>query len=340
MTYKLLMVFISVIFFQSCHKSDDINSQVIENSHNKDILISVPLSYFYSDKVSNLFPEVKYLRTFGVDFKKSKVNGLYQYADDERVEDFINYTNENGIKVIWTLNLSSRTLDTELAYVKNLLQRGMNICAFEYGGELYLQKYALGDTTKKGVVEKITPIIYVDLLKKWLPAFLKVLPFSNGDHIIIGASHGNTNSQRDQPRKAWNLELTNLIKDSFPEIINQLSWSFHLYAGRTAVESPNGEEDIVNSLDFSFMLDFPPEMKIYVTESGYYVDDFSADELQKSWQFWSAIYQHLRAGDIYGVHPLICKSQNVNSLCIYSLDGELTPVGEQFKKWLPQRNDY
>lgn len=254
--------------------------------------------------------------------------------DDDKVEDFIRYTNAHHIQVVWTLYMTSRTLDRELAYVQQLMKRGMNITAFEYGGEFYLPKYARADTSKKGVVEKVTPAIYDRMLKQWLPAFVKLLPFSKGDHIIVGASHGSTDSAADKHRQNWNLAVIMPIEQRYPDDIGKLSWSFHLYMGNKSRRSPTGEERVVAKPDFAFMHDFPAQMTIFVTESGYYVRNFSAGELQRAGAFWTSLYRALRPGDVFGIHTLINKGNKPNPLALINRDGRLSPVGQAFQGWL------
>lgn len=305
----------------------------------KAVLVNIPLAYFNAKAAGDNFTRFKYFRTFGVDFHKPKQDGLYQYVDDKLVAEFIKYTNEHDIEVIWTLYVTSRTLERELEYVNHLINKGMNITAFEYGGEFYLPKYARADNSKKGVVEKVTADIYVQMLKNWLPAFLKILPFSQGDHIIIGASHGSTNSRSDQHRQDWNHSVVCGLKKNFPEYLNELAWSFHLYMGRTAKKSPKGEENIYDVVDFSFMNDFPSGMKIFVTESGYYIDAFSKQQLGLARQFWTALYEALRPGDVFGIHTLINKGNKPNPLALIARSGQMTAVGMAFKEWLTQTMD-
>lgn len=306
---------------------------------NKAVLVNIPLAYFNAKAAGDNFTRFRYFRTFGVDFHKPKQDGLYQYVDNKLVAEFIKYTNEHNIQVIWTLYMTSRTLERELEYVNHLINKGMNITAFEYGGEFYLPKYARADNSKKGVVEKVTADIYVQMLKNWLPAFQEILPLSQGDHIIIGASHGSTNSKSDKHRQAWNHSVVRGLKKNFSEYLSDLSWSFHLYMGRTAKNSPKGEENIYAVVDFSFMNDFPSGMKIFVTESGYYIDAFSKQQLGLARQFWTALYNALRPGDVFGIHTLINKGNKPNPLALIARSGQLTPVGMAFKEWLTQTVD-
>lgn len=305
----------------------------------KDVIVNIPLEVFDAEAAGGNLSGIKYYRTFGVDFHKPKMDGLYQYVDDELADSFIEYTNKHKIEVIWTLYVTSRTLKQELEYVQSLIKKKMNIVAFEYGGEFYLPKYARVDESKKGVVEKVTPSIYIDMLKEWLPTFLEILPFSKADHIIIGASHANSKSKSDQHRKQWNVDVVKLLKEQFPEHMDKLSWSFHLYKGSKPDKPKNGEEEIVGEVDFSFMKDFPEEMKIFVTESGYYIDEFSDAQLEIAEAFWTELYQALRPTDVYGIHVLLNKTKRPNPLALVDREGELTPVGKRFEAWLTSRDD-
>ncbi|MEZ5994093.1 MAG: hypothetical protein R3E76_17300 [Planctomycetota bacterium] len=330
----------STIDIQTTSKdAKDSTSDTESKAVSKDVIVNIPLEVFDAEAAGDNLSGIKYYRTFGVDFHKPKKDGLYQYVDDELADSFIEYTNKHKIEVIWTLYVTSRTLKQELEYVQSLIKKKMNIVAFEYGGEFYLPKYAMVNKAKKGVIEKVTPSIYIDMLKEWLPTFTEVLPFSKGDHIIIGASHGNTESKSDQHRKQWNLDVVKLLKEQFPEHMDKLSWSFHLYKGSKPDKPKNGEEEIVGEVDFSFMKDFPEEMKIFVTESGYYIDEFSDAQLELAEAFWTELYQALRPTDVYGIHVLLNKTKRPNSLALVDREGELTPVGKRFEAWLTSRDD-
>lgn len=328
---------------QTADKDSTADSEVKVVS--RDVVVNIPLEVFDAKAAGGHLAGIRYYRTFGVAFHKPKKDGLYQYVDDHLVDEFIEYTNKHKIEVIWTLYVTSRTFKQELEYVQSLIKKKMNIVAFEYGGEFYLPKYARVDMDKKGVVEKVTPAIYIDMLKEWLPAFLNILPFSKGEHIIIGASHGSSKSKSDQHRKQWNVDVVKLLKKEFPEHMDELSWSFHLYKGSKpdggeSTKPKNGEEEIVISVDFSFIKDFPEEMKIFVTESGYYIEDFSEAQLELAQEFWTELYQALRPTDVYGIHVLINKNNRPNALALIGRDGELTPVGKKFESWLSSRDEF
>ena len=121
-----------------------------------ELLVNTRLFEFDSALLDPWIDKITHLRSFGVDFSKPKNNeGLYLYVDDNKMNDYIAFCKSKNLKVVWTLNLSSFTLEQEIAYVKDIISRGLNIVAFEYGGEFYLKKYLIGDLDAKGVVERI-----------------------------------------------------------------------------------------------------------------------------------------------------------------------------------------
>jgi hypothetical protein len=304
-------------------------------THPRNFIVNTRMFTFDSAKINPWIPQITHLSVFGVDFQKGKVNGNYTYANKDRVDDLISFTKRKDLKVVWTLNMQSTTLEQELAYVTDLINRGMPISAFKYGGEFYLGKYYIGDTSKKGVVEKVNISIYKKWLKEWVPTFAKRFPFDQYDHILVGASYGKSNSRQDQYRRLWNQELIKML-DQNPTYIDKLAVDFHHYAGREKVVEPNGEETIESEVSFDFLHDFPEQMPIYITESGYRIDDYSIKSLKKAYDYWTAFYQELGPNDYYGVHLLYTDAKK-NPHALYLSNGKLSPVGEKLRDWFREK---
>ncbi|HNP08459.1 MAG TPA: hypothetical protein PKN99_12580, partial [Cyclobacteriaceae bacterium] len=151
--FAIRQIAILLTIFSCSEEAVDITTNRIPRN---ELLVNTRLFEFDSSLLTPWIDKITHLRSFGVDFSKPKNNeGLYQYVDDNKMNDYIAFCKSKNLKVVWTLNLSSFTLEQEIAYVKNIISKGLNIVAFEYGGEFYLNKYYIGDLDAKGVVERI-----------------------------------------------------------------------------------------------------------------------------------------------------------------------------------------
>lgn len=313
---------------QTSRPSDSIRTQ----NGPKAFIVNTRVFTFDSSKLEPWLDEITHLSAFGVDFKKGKIAGEYQRPFKARMDDFISFCQKKNIKVVWTLNMQSDTLQDELQYVTSLIQKGLPISAFKYGGEFYLGKYYYGDLSKKGVVEKVNIDIYLKWLKEWIPAFTKKFPFDQYDHILVGASYGVENNKSNRYRRQWNQKLIKML-DNNPKYAQKLAVDFHHYAGENDIIEPQGEETVRRVVDFTFLRDFPDEMPIYITESGFRITDYSKDSLDKTEKYWSTFYEQLGPDDLYGVHLLYHEGMK-NPHAIYLEDGSISPVGKRLQTWL------
>ncbi len=331
----LLTGLISTTF--SCSKEE-----VIETSTNRpprsELLVNTRLFEFDSSLLNPWIDKITHLRSFGVDFHKPKNNeGLYQYVDDNKMNDFIAFCKSKSLKVVWTLNLSSFTLEQEIAYVKDIISRGLNIVAFEYGGEFYLKKYFFGDLDAKGVVERIRMDgenrDYLNLLDIWLPAMTKEFPLDEYEHILITASVTGEPNITTEYRREFNQKVFDYVKNK-PGIKGKISFSYHLYAGAKPSTYNENEEIIYpEDIDWSFLDEKPEDSRWVVTESGYYVSDFSESQLNQARNFYEQQSQKLDSKDLMGIHTLLVPTTNANPLAMYNLNG-ITPVGLMIQSWL------
>lgn len=318
------------------------NKEVIEITTNRpprsELLVNTRLFEFDSSLLNPWIDKITHLRSFGVDFHKPKDNeGLYQYVDDNKMNDFIAFSNSKNLKVVWTLNLSSFTLEQEIAYVKDIISRGLNIVAFEYGGEFYLKKYFIGDLDAKGVVERIRMDgenrDYLNLLDMWLPAMTKEFPFGEYEHIFITASVTGEQNITTEYRREFNKKVFDYVKNE-PKIKGKISFSYHLYVGaKPSTYSENEEIIYPENVDWSFLDEKPEESRWVVTESGYYVSELSESQLEQARNFYELQSQNLENKDLMGIHTLLVPTTNENPLAMYNLNG-ITPVGLMIQSWL------
>ncbi len=333
----LTMLFGFMILNLSCSKTDEL--EITTSSPSRDeLLVNTRLFEFQSELLDPWINNITHLRTFGVDFSKPKnAEGLYQYVDDSRMDDVITFSNSKNLKIVWTLNLSSFTLEQEIAYVKDIISRGLNIVAFEYGGEFYLRKYFNGDLDAKGVVETIRMDgeyrDYLDLLDVWLPAVTEEFPMNEYEHILITASVSGDQNVTTDYRKEFNRKVFDYEKNE-PSINGKVSFSYHIYAGAKP-SSYSADEEIVytDNVDWSFLKEKPQNSRWVVTESGYYVSDFSQNQLDQARIFYETQSKQLENNDLLGIHTLVNETAADNPLALYNLNG-ITPVGLMIKSWL------
>lgn len=323
-----------------CRKNDHL--EPVETNHNyprEELLVSTRLFDFDSSYLQPWIEGITHLRAFGVDFLKPKdADGLYQYVDEDKVNAFISFCKRRNLKVVWTLNLSSFTLDKEIAFVKNLITKGLNIVAFEYGGEFYLQKYYYGKLSEKGVVEQIrmdgTNRDYLNLLDIWIPAITKDFPYNQYEHILVTASASKENSQTMNYRREFNKKVFEYVKNN-PQLSGKFSFSYHLYAGVTPAGYNQSEEVVIgpDDVDWSFLNEKPVSGRWVVTESGYYIKDYSESQLDEANKFYLKESEALGKNDLFGIHTLVSPSKQFNPLAFYNATG-ITPVGQMIKNWV------
>lgn len=335
-----MALLVGVIFLTfSCSKTEELEI-ITSGPPRGELLVNTRLFEFDSELLNPWIKDITHLRAFGVDFSKPKnVEGLYQYVDDSKMDDFIAFSNSENLKIVWTLNVSSFTLEQEINYVKDIISRGLNIVAFEYGGEFYLKKYFFGDLDAKGVVETIRMDgenrDYLDLLDVWLPAVTEKFPINEYEHILVTASVSGEQDVTTDYRKEFNRKVFDYEKNE-PSINGKVSFSYHLYAGAKP-SSYNADEEIVNTdnVDWSFLKEKPQNSRWVVTESGYYVTDFSQSQLNKARNFYGKQSEQLGNNDLLGIHTLLMQTTNENPLALYDLN-EITPVGLMVQSWLEE----
>jgi hypothetical protein len=72
-----------------------------------------------------------------------------------------------------------------------------------------------------------------------------------------------------------------------------------------------------------------------VTESGYYVSDFSQSQLNQARKFYEQESEELENKDLMGIHTLLIPTTNRHPLAFYDLNG-ITPVGLMIQSWLEE----
>lgn len=332
--FAIRQIAILLTIFSCSEEAVDITTNRIPRN---ELLVNTRLFEFDSSLLTPWIDKITHLRSFGVDFSKPKNNeGLYQYVDDNKMNDYIAFCKNKNLKVVWTLNLSSFTLEQEIAYVKNIISKGLNIVAFEYGGEFYLNKYYIGDLDAKGVVERIRMDgenrDYLNLLDIWLPAMIEEFPIDEYEHILITASVTGKQNITTEYRKEFNKKVFDYVVNN-PNIKGKMSFSYHLYAGvKPSTYSEDEEIIYTDNLDWSF-LDEKPEGRWVVTESGYYVSEFSQSQLNQAMEFYEQQSDKLEDKDLIGIHTLVVPTSNGNPLALYDLNG-ITPVGLMIQSWV------
>jgi hypothetical protein len=338
---RLTTLFGLIVLTFSCSKTEQLEIITNEPSTRGELLVNTRLFEFDSSLLNPWIKNITHLRTFGVDFKKPKnAEGLYQYVDDSKMDDFISFSNNKNLKIVWTLNLSSFTLDQEIAYVKDIISRGLNIVAFEYGGEFYLKKYFMGDLDAKGVVEKIRMDgenkDYLNLLDIWLPAMTEEFSLGEYEHILVTASVTGEQNITTEYRKEFNKKVFNYVENN-QNLKGKMSFSYHLYAGAKPATYNEDEEIIYPAdVDWSFLGEKPEDSRWVVTESGYYVSDFSQTQLNQARNFYEKQYEKLGDNDLMGIHTLLMQITNENPLVFYNLNS-ITPVGLMIQAWLESK---
>jgi hypothetical protein len=304
-----------------------------------EFLVNVRVFEFDSNKLVPWIEGITHLRAFGVDFRKGKgSDGLYQYVDDSKMNEFISFCKKKDLKVIWTLNLTSFTIEKEMAYVRGLMSKGLNIVGFQYGGEFWLKKYAFGEMESKGVVERIrmdgANRDYLNLLDEWFPVVLEEYPLNDYVHILVTASTTQENNRTQNYRREFNQKVFNYVTSN-PDLKGKVDFSYHLYAGAKPDAYKKDEEDVITPerVDWSFIAKKPSDSRWIVTESGYYTKSWSDSDLKEAREFYTLQSQKLGKDDLMGVHVLYIADKGQNNLALYNLNGR-TKVGDNIDNWL------
>lgn len=287
-----------------------------------------------ADSFAGWFPGVKQVRFFRSDFSKPKdANNVPGDVDVSIIQNFAQMCEDFDLEVIYTLRVSSVTLQDELDYVDDLINvYGMNVTALEYGGEFYLNKYRLGQLDNPKVIEQVSMqgsnTDYLDYLDVWVPAFYTLYP--EMEHILIGASHQNTSKLTDQYRRDhWNAKVFNWAVTN-ASTYGKLPFSFHMYAGN--MPGLPDEEDVIkpSDLNFDFLSQIPEGHAWVFTEGNYYIPDDSPFELQGARNFWQTVWDELRVRDRFNIFSLY---SDYGVLGLFNSEG-IKPLGVEFRNWL------
>jgi len=302
-----------------------------------EFLVSVRLYEFDSNYLEPWIDGITHLRAFGVDFTKNeRSDGLYQYVDDSRLDDFVSFCIRKKLKVVWTLNVTSFTVEEEMNFIRELANKGLDFSGFQYGGEFFLPKYARADKNSKGVVERIRMDgeynDYLDLLDLWLPAMRAEYPLEDYEHIIVAASVSNESGKAERYRATFNDKVFNYVL-SRPDLKGKVSFSYHLYAGEMRFDN-KGEEVVrlPEKISWSFINDIPAGSRWVVTESGYYMDAPTPQRLAEAREFYSQQSLHLGPDALMGIHTLVKERNKFHPMPLYD-QGGITVIGENFKSW-------
>jgi hypothetical protein len=309
-----------------------------------EFLVNVRVFEFDSRKLEPWIEGITHLRAFGVDFRKGKgSDGLYQYVDEAKMNEFISFAKSKNLKVIWTLNLTSFTLEKELAYVDNLISKGLNIVGFQYGGEFWLKKYAYGEMNAKGVVERVRMDgqnrDYLNLLDMWVPEVTAKYPLGKYLHIFVTASTTSEKNLTQNYRREFNQKVFDYVTGN-SELKGKVDFSYHLYAGAKPTGYSKDEESVTkpNQVDWSFISKIPSGSRWVVTESGYYTQSWSDEQLKEARDFYTMQSQKLGEDALMGIHVLYIADKGQNPLALYNLNGR-TKVGENIDYWLRNESD-
>ena len=139
------------------------------------------------------------------------------------------------------------------------------------------------------------------------------------------------------PKQLFSYEKENLISRAKTCPNNgKVSFSYHLYAGAKPDGYSNNEEIVyTDNVDWSFLEKKPENSRWVVTESGYYVTDFSQGQLDMMRGFYEKQSSQLGDNDLMGIHTLINHTVQVKPMNLYNLNG-MTPVGEMIQSWLEE----
>lgn len=346
-TQSLIFLFSLIFSFHPCDAQMNDRSSGLPNSGTDseqfardEFLVNVRVFEFDSKLIDEWIEGITHLRTFGVDFRKGKgSDGLYQYVDEERMNDLIAFCQEKDLKVIWTLNVSSFTLEQEMNYVADIISKGLPIVGFQYGGEFWLKKYIFNQQDKKGVVERIRMDgeyrDYLNLLDMWLPPMMDKYPVDKYEHILVTGAVSKKRDKTQNYRREFNQKVFDYVANN-PKYKGKLDFSFHQYAGYFPAHYNMSEEEAITlpeDVDWDFIKKIPEGSRWVVTESGYFTKQWSDDQFAEARKFYTTQSNMLGPDALMGVHVLLIPDRGNNPLALYNLNG-ITPVGRNIDYWL------
>ena len=310
------------------------------------LILNSRIFQFNASVITELPAIFTHIRGYAADFNSELPDGMYNRVSETVWKEWADFVIANDLKVVWTLYMTiDRTLDDEIAFVQDLVDYGVEISHFQYGGEFWLAKYALGDLSKKGVVEQVTIQTYLDMLDEWIPAVEAAFP--DVKTMLLGCSHEYTESEVTQITNKWesdNRELSSIKKAAFYrpifnyEVLKYINdntldagITVHYYAGAKPDEQPaNGEDAIFEGINWNPFIDqfrkAVPNIDVIVPESGWYRSDNSTLQFDKMGEFYEAGAEAIGDNGIMGLHIL---QANGGILGWYTLNG-ITNVGEYF----------
>jgi len=251
----------------------------------------------------------------------------FDVINEDQIDGLLALQQAHGTQLVYDVNVNDQ-LDSQTEFLTLLLERGVDIAMLEMGNELYLPKFAKGDTSAIGVTRAWTVDQYVDLLRDWGPRLRDVVP---GVPLYgVGASHGSTDAAGDTTRRQWNESLFAAIKQR-PGLIDGIT--FHHYAGGDA-SGASDEEVTVGDAEFAY-LDTFGDLPVAITESGYRSATVTEATLNRAEAFWSALRARLKPGDVFGIHVMYNPSNQAGSraMSLYDENGR-TAVGDRVAQWL------
>jgi hypothetical protein len=249
----------------------------------------------------------------------------YWVVTDAEIEACLALQRRTGIRFIYMVNVND-SLESQRAFIGRLLAAGLDVAMLELGNELYLNKFAIGDTTARGVTRAWSAAQYVDeVIDVWAPDLAGFgLPL-----YVIGAAHGGYGPAEDGRRVAWNTTLRAALA-ARPGRVTGVTLHRYAGTGRTIADE---EDPSAGGFEFvSTFADYP----IAVTESGYYFDELTDDNLERAASFWAGFSAALKPGDMFGVHVVYQRSgvgPSSFALALFNEHGR-TPTGERFARWL------
>ena len=274
-----------------------------------------------------------YLNEIPVDIKKNlaiRVTGgthsqiTYNSSwTDDNINKWVKLQQTHGLKFIFVVNGNDAPINQ-----KNLIQRWINAGArfdfLEMMQEYYLVKYALGDTTKKEVTEKVSAKKYVDTI---LPNFWNQLDVFNLPYYVILAPTGPTNLQTYY--KAWNDTVINAIENKYAS--RKLNATVHCYSrGANIIFDYNQISNLKSRL--------PVGSHLAITEAG--ITDTTLDNQQvgiQAIEHYKKILTRLSKGDYLLDQVLYFNLQYNNTANLSPLSNGATPKGELLLTFIKNR---
>ncbi len=243
----------------------------------------------------------------------------------EEIEQLLRLQRKHSIEFIYLLNIND-SLESQRAFVQQLLDAGLQIAMLELGNEIYLRKFTYGDIKGLGVTRRITIEDYIGIIRNWVPELRRRFRIPV---YVCAAGHGPEARPADEERRRWNLNIkTELDRD--PTLADGVT--FHRYGGEE--RTGNTHEETISNEGFAFTQTFG-DWPIAITESGYQFSDPTMENLEHAAEFWTAFLRALKPTDVFGIHIMYNRSDAVSdsSFGLYGSKG-ITPTGKQFARWL------